>query len=76
MHVTKCHWHISLAKMSELSWIARVNRDLCRKFDKVSRYRRGKRDKVFTGSLAFIKVVGCDKHPLPFAVPAKQTKTH
>ena len=45
-------------------------------FDKGSQYRRGKCDKVFTGLLAFIKDVGCDKHALPFAMPAKQTKIH
>ena len=46
------------------------------KFNKGSRYRRGKCDKVFTGLLAFIKDVGCDKHPLSFVRPAKQTKIH
>ena len=45
-------------------------------FDKVSQYRRGKRDKFFTVLQPFIKDAGCEKHPLPFARPAKETKRH
>ena len=53
---------------------ARVNRDICRiyVFDKVSQYRRRKHDKVFTGMLAFIKDVGCDKRPRPPSFANKQ----
>ena len=66
-----------MATMSELGQICSCKpRSLPNIFDKVSRYRRGKRDKVFTGLLAFIKDVGCEKRPLPFVRSAKQTKIH
>ena len=41
-------------------------------FVKDSRYRRVKCYEVLTGLLAFVKDVGCHKHPLSFARPAKQ----
>ena len=65
-----------MAKMSHTVRFARVNLDLCRIYmTKVHVIGVGNVT-VFTGLLAFIKEVGCDKHPLPFARPAKQTKIH
>ena len=66
-----------MAKMRELSLICSCKpRSSPNTFDKVSRYQRGKCDKVFTGLPAFIKDVRYYKHPMLFARLAKQTKRH
>ena len=49
-------------------------RHLPNTFDKVSRYRRGKYDKpLLVCWHKIMKDLGSDKHPQPFARPAKQT---
>ena len=64
-HVAKSHWQISMTKISELGFCSCKPRSLPNTFDKVSKYQRGKGDKVFTDLLTFIKDVGCDKHHMP-----------
>ena len=64
------------AHSEEQFFFAKFGSSLPNIVNNVSLYRRGKCDKVFTGLLALFKNVGCDKHLLPFARLAKQTKIH